>query len=82
MLQKRSWFIAKLYKMAAQPFPLEELTPYDYCWTLSSNFLTVKWFDVEQVPDIIGKIEYRDDSDTEDSDIDDSDEESERDSEI
>ena len=47
MVQNRSWFIAKLYKMAAQPFALEGLTPYGYGWTLSSNFLTVKWFDVE-----------------------------------
>ena len=71
MVQNRSWFIAKLYKVAAQSFALEGLTPYDYGWTLSSNFLTVKWFDVEQVPDVIGKIEYRDDSDAEDSDIND-----------
>ena len=67
--------------MAAQPFPLEPLTPLDYGRTLSSNFLTVKWFDGEQMPDIIDKIEHRDDSDAEDSDIDDSDEESESDSE-
>ena len=82
MVQKLSWFIAKLYKMAAQLFPLEGLTSFDYGWTLSSNFLTVKWFDVEQVPDVNDKIEYKDDSDAKDSDIDDSDEESESDSEI
>ena len=82
MVQKVSWFIAKLYKLAAQPFPLQGLTPFDYGWTLSSNFLTVNWFDAEQVPDVIDKIEYKDDSDAEDSDIDDSDEESESDSEI
>ena len=62
--------------MAARPFLLECLTPFDYSWTLSSNFLTVKWFEGEQVPDVIDKIEYRDDSDAEESDIDDSDEES------
>ena len=42
--------------MTAQPFSLERLTPLDYGWTLSSNFQTVKWFDGEQVPDVIGKI--------------------------
>ena len=68
--------------MAAQPFSLEWLTPLDYGWTPSSKFQTVKWFDGEQVPDVIDKNEYRDDSDAEDSDIDDSDEESESDSEI
>ena len=67
--------------MAAQPFPLEALTPLDYGRTLSSNFLAVKWFDGEQMLDIIDKIEHRDDSDAENSDIDDSDEESESDSE-
>ena len=82
MVQKRNWFIAKLYKMAARSFPLEGLTPFDYGWILSSNFLTIKWFDVEQVPEVIDKIEYRDDSDTEDSDVDDSDEKSKSDSEI
>ena len=79
---KQSWLIAKLNKMALQPFPLEGLTPIYYGWTLSINFLTVKWFDGEQVPDRIDKIEYRDDSDAEDSETDDSDEESESDSEI
>ena len=68
--------------MAAQPFPLEGLTPFDYGWALSSNFLTVKWLDVEQVSDVIDKIKYKDDSDDEDSDIDDSDQESESDGEI
>ena len=79
---KRSWFILKLYKMAAQPFPLEGLTPLDYGWTLSTNFLTVKWFDEKQVSNVIDKIRCRGDSDAKDSDIDDSDEESESDSEI
>ena len=74
--------MAKLYKMAAQPFPLEGLTPLDYGWTLSSNFLTVKQFDGEQMPDVVDKIGYRDDSDAEDKDIGDSDEESKSDSEI
>ena len=74
--------MAKLYKMAAQPFPLEGLTPLDYGWTLSSNFLTVKQFDGEQMPDVFDKIGYRDDSDAEDKDIGDSDEESKSDSEI
>ena len=50
---KRCWLIAKLYKMAAQPFPLEGLTPFDYRCILSSNFLTVKWFDgYHQVTDV------------------------------
>ena len=30
MVQKWSWFIANLYKMAAQSFLLEGLTPFDY----------------------------------------------------
>lgn len=68
--------------MAAQPFALEGLTPIDYGWTLSSNFLGVKWFDVEEVPNVIGKIENNDNSEAENSDIDDSDEESESDREI
>ena len=44
--------------------------------------MTVKWFNEEQIPDVIDRVEYRDDSDAEDSDIDDSDEEYESDSEI
>ena len=74
--------MAKLYKMAAQPFPLEGLTPLDYGWTLSSNFLTVKQFDGKQLPGVIDKIEHRDDSDAEDKDIEYSVEESKSDSEI
>ena len=79
---KPSWFTAKLYKIVAQTFPLEGLTPLDYGQTQSSNFLKIKWFDREQVLDIIGKIENRDNSDTKDIDIDDSDEDSNNDSEI
>ena len=79
---KRSWFTAKLYKIVAQTFPLEGLTPLDYGQTQSSNFLKIKWFDREQVLDIFDKIENRDNSDTEDIDIDDSDEDSNNDSEI
>lgn len=79
---KRSWFIAKLYKMSPQPSPLKRLTALDYGWTLSNNFLTVKWFDGKQMSNVIDKIEYIDDSNTEDGEIDDSDEESESDSNI
>ena len=68
--------------MAAQSFLQEGLISFDYGCAQSSNFLTFKWFDGEQVPDIIDKIEYRDDSDGEDSDIEDSDKEGESDSEI
>lgn len=82
VVQKQSQFIVKLYKIAAQPFPLEGLTPFDYGWTLSRNLLTVKWFDGEEVPDVADKIECRGGSDPEDSDIDYSDEESKSDSEI
>ena len=67
--------------MAAQPLALEGLTPINYGWLLS-NFLGVKWFDVEEVPNVIGKIENNDNSEAENSDIDDSDEESESDCEI
>ena len=44
--------------------------------------MKIKWFDREQVLDIIDKIENRVNSDTEDIDIDDSDEDSNNDSEI
>ena len=67
--------------MAAQPLALEGLTPINHGWLLS-NFLGVKWFDVEEVPNVIGKIENNDNSEAENSDIDDSDEESESDREI
>ena len=63
--------------MAPQPFLQEGLAPLNYDWTLSTNLLTIKRFDEEQVPDVIHKTEYRDDSDAGDSDIDDSDEENE-----
>ena len=39
--------------------------------------MTIKWFDGQQVPEVIYKIQYRDDSDDEPSYIEDSDEESE-----
>ena len=68
--------------MVVQPFSLEGLTRLDYGWTLLSNFLTIKWFDGEQVFDVTDKIEFRDNSDTENSDIDDTDEERDIDSEI
>ena len=55
--------------MAVQPFPIKGLTPLGFRWTLSSNFLTIKWFDEEQVPDVIAQIEHKDDSGPEDSDI-------------
>ena len=68
--------------MAVQPFPLEGLTPLDYGWALSNNVLTVTWFDGEQVPEVIDKIEHKDDSDAKDNDIDNSYEESESGCEI
>ena len=68
--------------MAVQPFPLEGLTPLDYGWALSNNVLTIKWFDGRQVPEVIDKIEYRDDSDAKDNDIYNSYEESESGREI
>ena len=56
--------------MAPQPLLQEGLAPLNYDQTLSTDFLTIKWFDEEQVPDVIHKIEYRDDSDAGDSDND------------
>lgn len=79
---KRSWFTAKPYKIVAQTFPLEGLTPLDYGQTQSSNFLKIKWFDREQVLYINDKIENRDNSDTVNIDIEDSDEDSNNDSKI
>ena len=74
---KRNWFIDNLYKMTVQLFPIEGLTPLGLRWTLPSNLLTIKWFDAEQVSDVIDQIEYKDESGAEDSDIDDPDEENE-----
>ena len=68
--------------MAVQSLPLEGLTPLDYGWALSNNVLTVTWFDGEQVPEVIDKIEHKDDSDAKDNDIDNSYEESESGCEI
>ena len=81
LIQHIKWSLF-IVKIAAQPFSQEELTPLDYGWKLSTSFLTAKRFDEEQVPDVIHKIEYRDDSDAEDSDNDDSDGENESDSKI
>ena len=47
---KRSWFIAKLYKNAAVADPLANYTLLDYGFELIDNYVHVKWFDVEQVP--------------------------------
>ena len=47
---KRSWFIAKLYKNAAVADPLANYTLLDYGFELIDNYVNVKWFDGEQVP--------------------------------
>ena len=47
---KRSWFIAKLYKNAAVAAPLANNTLLDYAFELIDNYVHVKWFDDEQVP--------------------------------
>ena len=47
---KRSWFIAKLYKNAAVADPLANYTLLDYGFELIDNYVHVKWFDGEQVP--------------------------------
>ena len=62
--------------------PTGRVNSYLLWLDISSNFLTVKWFDGEQVSDRIDQIEYRDDNDAEDSEIDNSDEENESDGEI
>ena len=47
---KRSWFIAKLYNNAAVADPLANNTQLDYAFELIDNYVHVKWFDDEQVP--------------------------------
>ena len=47
---KRSWFIAKLYKNAAVADPLANYTLLDYGFELIDNYVRIKWFDGEQVP--------------------------------
>ena len=47
---KRSWFIAKLYKNAAVADPLANYTLLDYGFELTDNYVHVKQFDGEQVP--------------------------------
>ena len=47
---KRSWFIAKLYKNATVADPLANYTLLDYGFELTGNYVHVKQFDGEQVP--------------------------------
>ena len=47
---KRSWFIAKLYKNAAVADSLANYTLLDNGFELIDNYVHVKWFDGEQVP--------------------------------
>ena len=47
---KRSWFIAKFYKNAAVADPLANYTQLDYGFELIDNYVHVKWFGREQVP--------------------------------
>ena len=47
---KRSWFIAKLYKNAAVADPLANYALLDYGFELIDNYVRIKWFDGEQVP--------------------------------
>ena len=47
---KRSWFIAKLYKNAAVADPLANNTILDPGFEFIDNYVHIKWFGGEQVP--------------------------------
>ena len=47
---KRSWFIGKLYKSAAVADRLVNYSLLDYGFDLIDNYVHVKWFEGEQVP--------------------------------
>ena len=49
---KRAWFIAHLYKTAADAYPAINHTPIDFCWKVdqSHEYLQVKQFEGDQVP--------------------------------
>ena len=76
---KRSCYIARLYKTACDAYPAFDLFPIDYGYKLSENgeSLEMHWFDGNQTPDIIEKLEIDGDegnnSDEDDADVDDSD---------
>ena len=47
---KRSWFIENFYKNAAVADSLANYTLLDNGFELTDNYVHVKWFDGEQVP--------------------------------
>ena len=47
---KRSWFIEKFYKNAAVADSLASYTLLDNGFELIDNYVHLKWFDSEQVP--------------------------------
>ena len=55
---KRAWFVARLYKTATDAYPCCDYTPLDFGWCLSrcKEFLEVKWFEGEQVPEELEQI--------------------------
>ena len=80
---KMSCYVAHLYTAANYAYPAFDLFPIDYGYKLSENgeSLEMHWFDGNQTPDSIEKLEIDGDegnnSDEDDAEVDDSDSEDE-----
>ena len=76
---KLSCYVAHLYTAANYAYPAFDLFPIDYGYKLSENGESLKmhWFDGNQTPDSVEKLEIDGDegsnSDEDDADVDDSD---------
>ena len=55
---KESWYIVKLYKNAAVADLLANYILFDYGFEVIDDYVHVKWFDAEQVPQ--GAEDYED----------------------